>query len=184
MHRLVRVGQVSAVVGLVAAASVVSAALAHRGGGRSGPGPVSSSAAVVAAAGSVAGVDPCSLITQDEAQVALGAKPVQKGSATSCTYTVVDGGFRSLSAVLGPEGTDPTKFAAGMQQYAQTANADLVTVDGVGDEAYATFAGTADQLVARSGTDYVTVVLLNKSGTQADILDTLHSLGQTAVARI
>lgn len=183
MHRLVRVGQVSAVVGLVAAASVVSAALAHRGG-RSGPGPVSSSGAVVAAAGSVAGVDPCSLITQDEAAAALGAKPVQKGSATSCTYTVVDGGFRSLSAVLGPEGTDPTKFAAGMQQYAQTANADLVTVDGVGDEAYATFAGTADQLVARSGSDYVTVVLLNQSGTQADILDTLHSLGQTAVARI
>lgn len=182
MRRLARVGQVSAVVGLVAAAAVVSAVLAHRGG-HSGAAPRPRDAAVLAA-GSGSAVDPCTLITQDEANAALGAAAVQKDSGSSCSYTVVDGGFRSVSAVLGPEGTDPAKFGDGMRQYAQAANTELVPVSGVGDEAYATMAGTVDQLVARSGTDYVTVVLLNVQGSRSDVLNTLQTLGQTALARI
>jgi hypothetical protein len=39
-------------------------------------------------------------------------------------------------------------------------------------------------LVARSGSTYVTVVLINFTGAQSDILTTLQTLGQTALSRV
>jgi len=181
MRRWVKVLQVAAVVGCVALSAALAAALLHRGHA----GPVSAHRVeVVAAAGAGGSVDPCTLVTADEAGSALGGTPVQKSSAGSCTYTVLDSGFRALSVVLGPQGTDPAKFQDAMTQYAQAANTTLLSVSGVGDEAYATLTDTVDQLVARSGTDYVTVVLINFTGGQSDTLNTLQTLGQTALSRV
>jgi len=180
MRGWLKVLQIAAVVGCVVLSAVLGAVLLHRGhAAKSASAPVK----VAAAEGSSA-VDPCTLVTSDEAGGVLGSVPVQKDSGTSCTYTVVKGGFRSLSVVLGPEGTDPTKFHDGMVSYAQAANTSLLTVDGVGDEAYATLASSVDQLVARSGENYVTVVLINFTGGQTDLVNTLQTLGQTALSRV
>lgn len=180
MRGWVKYLQVAAVVGCVALAAALAAVLVHRG--HAAKAPVKPDRVV--AADAVTGVDPCSLVTVDEASSALGSAPAQNSSATSCTYTVAKDGFRSLSVVLGPEGTDPAKFHDGMVQYAQAANTALLTVSGVGDEAYATTSGNLDQLVARSGENYLTIVLINFTGAQTDIVNTLQTLGQTALSRI
>jgi hypothetical protein len=180
MRRWVKVVQVAAVVGCVALSAALAAVLVHRGHAAGSPArPVQ-----VVAAGAGATVDPCTLVTADEASGVLGSTPVQNDSAGACTYTVVKDGFRSMSVSLGPDGIDPTKFQDGMDSYAQAANTTLLTVAGVGDEAYATVTDSVDQLVARSGTDYVTVVLINFTDPQSDILNTLQTLGQTALSRV
>jgi hypothetical protein len=180
MRGWVKVLQIAAVVGCVVLSAVLSTVLLL--GGHSA-GPKAHQLQPVAADAGLS-VDPCTVITADEASAALGSTATQSDSGNSCTYTVVDGGFRSLSLVLGPEGTDPAKFADGMNSYAQAANATLIPVSGVGDEAYATLSGTVDQLVARSGTNYATVVLINFTGGQNDIVNTLQTLGQTALPRV
>jgi hypothetical protein len=180
MRGWVKVLQVAAVVGCVVLSAVLGAVLLHRGhGAKSSAAPVN-----VVAAGAASAVDPCTLITASDASAVLGSAPVQKGSPGSCTYTVVKGGFRSMSVVLGPDNTDPAKFHDGMASYAQAANTPLLAVSGVGDEAYATLSGTADQLVARSADNYVTIVLINFTGGQTEIVNTLQTLGQTALSRI
>lgn len=172
--------QIAAVVGCVALSAAL-AAVVLQDGHSSGSKP--DQVRVVAADGTTS-VDPCTVITADEASAALGSTAMQSDSGNSCTYTVVDGGFRSLSVVLGPEGTDPATFADGMNSYAQAANATLIPVSGVGDEAYATLADTVDQLVARSGSTYATILLINFTGGQSDIVNTLQTLGQTALPRV
>jgi len=180
MRGWVKVLQIAAVVGCVVLSAVLATVLLL---GRHSAAPkVHQLQAAAADAG--LSVDPCTVITADEAAAALGSTASRSDSGNSCTYTVVDGGFRSLSVVLGPEGTDPNTFADGMNSYAQAANATLVPVSGVGDEAYATLAGTVDQLVARSGSTYATVLLINVTGSQSDIVNTLQSLGQTALPRV
>ena len=182
MRRVMKVLQIAAVVGCVALAAALTAVLLHHGHSATSP---DKSEKVVAAADAGTSVDPCTVITASEAGNALGSTPTQRSSDTSCTYTVVDSaGFRSLSVVLGPEGTDPANFHDGMSSYAQAANASLFTVSGVGDEAYATLSETADQLVARSGSNYATILLINFHGSQDDILNTLQTLGQTALPRV
>jgi hypothetical protein len=182
MRRWVKVLQIAAVVGCVALAAALAAVLSR--GGSSADAPAKPVHAVAAADAGTASVDPCTLITAGEAADTLGSTPTKRSSDTSCTYTVVGSGFRSLSVVLGPQGTDPASFHDGMSSYAQAANASLFTVSGVGDEAYATFSDTVDQLVARSGSTYVTLVLINFTGAQSDILTTLQTLGQTALSRV
>jgi hypothetical protein len=179
MRGWVKVLQIAAVVGCVVLSAVLGVVLLHRGHAGKASAPVR-----VVAADAASGVDPCALVTVADASGVLGSTPVQKASDSSCSYTVVKGGFRSISVVLGPDNTDPAKFHAGMDSYAQAANTPLLTLTGVGDEAYATLTNTADQLVARSGTNYVTIVLINFTGGQTGIVNTLQTLGQTALSRM
>jgi hypothetical protein len=129
--------------------------------------------------------DPCTLVTEVEAQAALGSKVTRTGVGRTCTFTVTTGGaFRSLSVVSGLEGAEAANFAEVVRTYAHLAGAQLAAQPGVGDEAYSTIDRRASQLIARAGDRVVTIVLLGVEAPPEQRIATMTDLARTALSRL
>jgi hypothetical protein len=125
----------------------------------------------------------CEVLTQAQAQLALGAPVTVTDSGTACSYTVVeDGRVSSLTVTAGPAVLTAETFRDVLSQYAQAANVRFALAD-VGDEAYATLGSPASQLMARSGERYLALVLIDQHRTDEARLAMLSELAQASLAR-
>jgi hypothetical protein len=125
----------------------------------------------------------CEVLTQAQAQAALGAPVTVTDSGTACSYTVVqDGRVSSLTVMAAPAGLTADTFADGLSQYARAANAAFTRAD-VGDEAYATLGSPASQLIARSGERFLAVVLIDQHRTDEARLAMLSELARASLVR-
>jgi hypothetical protein len=130
-------------------------------------------------------LDLCSLVTEAEAQAALGYPVVRTSNGSGCSYTVSDPGhFASLAVALGPAELTAETLAEAAAVYARAANAELRPIAATGDGAWAMLGERIDQLIARRGQRSLALVLLN-AGTSADErAATLTDLARTALERM
>ncbi len=128
--------------------------------------------------------DPCALVTQAEAEQALGHSAVVTEGGGSCSYTVTDlQDFASLAVAPGPEGIDPERLHEAMQAYAEIANAEILPAS-AGDEAWATLTDQASQVIARSGDRLVTIIFLNVQTPADQRVQAMSDLAQLALSRM
>ncbi|HVM03698.1 MAG TPA: hypothetical protein VM242_00865 [Acidimicrobiales bacterium] len=128
--------------------------------------------------------DACTLVTKAEAEAVLGSSVVVNENPALCSFTVATRGeFRSLSVGPAPEPLTAENFATAMGDYAGSGNATLRTAD-AGDEAMATLGELVSQLVARRGETFVTVVLVNGSGSADERISQMAGLADRALARM
>ena len=122
-------------------------------------------------------LDPCSLMSSDEAAAVLGAqpeepKPVEAGAIRSCFHILPDA---SASIQIQLERGDPAAFLAQLSQ------GQAETIDGVGDGA------VADEIqgviVVVKGNVRFAIFVTLADGAKADVA-TLRGLAQTAAARL
>lgn len=127
----------------------------------------------------------CELVTEAEAEAALGAPVVQTDAATSCAYTATDPQvMASLSVTIGPDDVTQETFSQAVAGYADAAGAEMREVLGVGEEAYTTLTEPTSQLLARSGERYVTVILINVQTPDEVRIQTMSDLARTALSRL
>lgn len=129
--------------------------------------------------------DPCTLITEGEAEAALGTSATEITDTGQCTYLADDLTGRSVSvAVTPPLPDDAGALEAAMQQMAQALDAEVRTI-AAGEEAYAVIDDVIAQATVRGATgDTVVVVLTAFTGSADATAQTLTSLATTTVARL
>ena len=127
----------------------------------------------------------CDLVTQAEAEAALGHAVVGKDIGSMCAYAGGSAGVPTALAIsLGPEGITPDTFAEGMSHYASAAGAPLRAVPDTGDAAWATAGDPASQIIARQGERFVSVVLINSHEPADERIALLAGLARTALSRM
>ena len=122
-------------------------------------------------------LDPCSLVTSDEAAAVLGDEPgeptnVDAGGVGACTYRLADG---SAAVQINVERGDADTF---LSQISEGRGEEL---DGVGDAAVAN--ETLGQVTVVKGDVRFAVFVSLADGEKTD-LDTLFVLATTAVGRL
>lgn len=129
--------------------------------------------------------DPCTLITEAEAEAALGTSATEITDTGQCTYLADDLTGRSVSvAITPPLPDDAGALEAAMQQMAQALDAEVRPI-AAGEEAYAVIDDVLAQATIRSGTgDTVVVVLTAFSGSADAAAEALTSLATTTVSRL
>lgn len=126
-------------------------------------------------------VTACSLLTDAEAEAALGTTVSRLEDPGQCTFVATDGSGRSLGVAI-PTGISTEHFVAGMEQLANVVAGELRAV-AAGDEAYIVFSSYFSEGMARTGDAYVAVVL---TGARADIeqqATTITDLMNVALSR-
>lgn len=129
--------------------------------------------------------DPCTLITEAEAEAALGTSATELTDTGQCTYIADDLTGRSISvAVTPPLPDDAGALEAAMQQMAQALGAEVRPI-AAGEEAYAVIDDIMAQVTVRTATgDTVVVVLTAFAGSADATAQTLTSLATTTVSRL
>jgi hypothetical protein len=180
-----RYGRQGALVLGLAALAISVAVLGAFVGHDDAPTTVRAGAAETATAAPAPVQDPCTLVTEAEAEAALGGHVARLAAGRTCTFTVTTGGaFRALSVVSGLENADAGNLADAVRTYAELAGAQLAPHAGVGDEAYATLDSRISQLIARSGERIVTVILLGVEAPPDQRITTMTDLARTALSRL
>lgn len=128
-------------------------------------------------------VPACDLVTETEAETALGTGVTRVADPAQCTYVATDASGRSASIARPPAAFPLDAFAAGMDQVASALNGQQRAV-AAGDEAYAVLADVMSQVVARRGDQFVVVVLTNPAGTADEQAALLTDLATTALSRL
>lgn len=128
---------------------------------------------------------PCTLLTEIEAEAALGTSATEITDAGQCTYLADDLTGRSVSVAVTPPLPDEAgALEAAMQQMAQALDAEMRPI-AAGEEAYAVIDEVMAQVTVRGATgDTVVVVLTAFTGSADATAQTLSSLASTAVARL
>lgn len=130
-----------------------------------------------------ADVDACTLVTQGEAETALGSAVSTVPDRAQCTYVAGDASGRGVS-VAAPAGVPSDSMDTAMQQVAEVLHGSLTVVSDVGEEGYVVTSDHLAQLMARQGTSVVVVVLTLPAGTPDQQVSTLSGLARTALGRM
>lgn len=128
-------------------------------------------------------VPACDLVTEAEAEAALGTPVTSVADPAQCTYVAMDASGRAASIARPPAALPAGELAAGMDQVAGALNGERRDV-AAGDEAYVVLAEVMSQIVARAGDEFVVVVLTNPTGSLDEQAALLTDLASAALSRL
>ncbi len=140
-------------------------------------------AAAEAPAATTSSVDPCTLITQDEAAAALGTEVTTLPTPGQCTYVATDTSARGLAVAMPDFSATRSQLKAGAEQTASALDGTSRSIDS-GDEAYAVLSPMVSQALGVESGTFLVVALTNPNGTPDQQATTLDGLLGTAFGRI
>jgi len=139
--------------------------------------------AAEAPAPAAASVDPCKLITEAEAAVALGTQVTQLPSPGQCTYVAADTSARGLAVAVPNFAANRSQLKAGAEQTATSLSGTSRSIS-AGDESYAVLSTMVSQGLGIKGGIFLVVALTNPSGTPDQQATRLNGLLVTAFGRL
>lgn len=177
----------SVVAGLVAAAvlAAFNGLPVRAQWGEPAPEPTATQEATPEAA--TTGTHPCQLVTEAEAEAALGATTTEIADPTQCTYVADDMTGRAVSVASTPAlPAEDGAFESGMRQLGDVLGAVPRQVDlGADVEAWVVTSELIAQISAlTSDNETVVIVMTAPAGTESALTDALVGMASTALQRL
>lgn len=131
-------------------------------------------------------IDPCSLLSREEATAALGSdpgagRPKRAGTGGSCTFVARTTGNLVIAAITGPAATIRSRFTYSARQ---PANKGFKPVSGIGDGAIMRANGKGAAMLFFKGTTLVSIVLTLSPKHVPTPAASVTTLGKAAAGRV